>query len=1458
MKKITQCLILFVSIALSGGLYGQIQTLTVPIGSSTDDAEERGANATSSVGLMDLSSSDLEFVNDGNDGDQFLGLRFSNITLPKGTLIKKAYIQFTVDESDAASGSVVFKIEDVDSSSTFTSVTSNISSRTTLTDSVIWTSIPLWNTVGASGADQQTPDLSSLIQLVVNRPGWKSGNSLNIIATGTGERVAESYDGGSSSGQEPVLVLEYILPVTKTFTILSSSDDVEENLTAGGIDLTSSDIELTKDGSKNQLIGLRYDNVTIPTGSSISKAHLEFYVDEINTADAVNLYITAEDVVDAPVITSTSFLSTKNYVSGGILWDSIKPWSTLNLSGPNQQSPDISSVIQSVINKTGWTGGNAILIGLIDPNTISYPGYSANNSKRVAQTFDKNPARATKLVITYFPPEAYINGTFPIAKNSSWKYSDSGIDLSASTWTDLAYDDTAWAFGNGELGYNNSPTTILSYGPSSSAKHITYYFRNTFNVVDSSLYDSLVFNLLRDDGAIVYVNGVEAFRMNMPTGPVTGSTLALSPVGGTDESTYFKYTTRNLLKNGMNVVAVEIHQNSASSSDLSFDLEIGFKLKPLKPASFPFAKKTAWHYLDKGTSLDAVSWKDTAFNDDGWDQGKGPLGYGNNETTVISYGPNSSAKFITSYFRRDIMIDTNTLPDSIQLGLLRDDGAIIYINGVEVRRDNLNSGAVNYLTHANTIVTGGSETSYYTSVLYKSQFRHGRNQLAVEVHNRDGSSSDLGFDLFLDLAPVPNPKALGCANGNAGHIACFTSIAPTAQTSNLLIPTSSHRFQLLAKQGDAYTIGSGSMPGNNDFTGYVGLNGSSKIGHLSINHENSPGGVSLLDISYNDSSKLWSVDSSRAVDFYNSDLVSTVRNCSGGITPWGTIITAEENTSSGDANSDGYQDIGWLVEIDPLTGLVKEYGNGKQEKLWGCGRISHENALVLNDSITLYTGEDGGSSAVFKFVATNKMDLSQGKLYALKLDGPLVSNEPSVSTGKWIQIPNTTQADRNNTRSLAISLGATNFNGVEDIEVSPIDGKIYFAAKGKGRVYRFKDNDSVVASFQTYVGGKSYVLNTDAGVYTEPWGGGNDNLTFDDQGNLWVLQDGGNNYIWTVRPDHTQASPKVELFASFPLGSEPTGLTFSPDYKFGFVSVQHPSGSNTPQLDATFNNVSLNKSSTLVFSREEYLGAQAPIAGFESDTTIVIVGDKVIFTDTSVNNPTSRNWIFNGGVPAVSTQKKDTVTYNGLGTYTVQLSVSNFLGSDTLVSTQYIKVINPKPVTQFYADRVYVLVGDTVNFTDISTNSPDSLTWMFPGGNPVVSTLTRPQVTYSTPGLYTVSLTAKNEAGTGNTETKVDYIRVITSVGTDEHNLNNELSVYPNPTSGLINLRVEYKGGENVTIQVFDLTGKKLGMLFNETVKPGSMIHNFDISGLVTDSQNVVISINIDGKIANQIVRVVK
>jgi hypothetical protein len=132
-----------------------------------------------------------------------------------------------------------------------------------------------------------------------------------------------------------------------------------------------------------------------------------------------------------------------------------------------------------------------------------------------------------------------------------------------------------------------------------------------------------------------------------------------------------------------------------------------------------------------------------------------------------------------------------------------------------------------------------------------------------------------------------------------------------------------------------------------------------------------------------------------------------------------------------------------------------------------------------------------------------------------------------------------------------------------------------------------------------------------------------DNLAFDGEGNLWVLQDGGNNHIWVVAPTHTTAAPAIKVFANTPAGAEPTGITFSPDYRFMFISIQHPNASNTAsQMDAAGNNVVFDAGTTLVIARKENLGVTAlPVKFIKLNVTERNNGAEVSWTTAPLTEP---------------------------------------------------------------------------------------------------------------------------------------------------------------------------------------------------------------------------------------------
>ncbi len=172
------------------GSSGGSSTATSRVSAGSDDAEEFESDST-----MYLTSSDLELVFDtSNTGNQSIGMRFTSVDVPQGATIDSAYIQFQVDESTSETTNLTIQGEATDNAATFTTATGNISSRPRTGAAVAWAPPP-WQTVGEAGPDQRTSDISAVVQEIVDRLGWASGNALVFFITGSGKRVAESYNG---------------------------------------------------------------------------------------------------------------------------------------------------------------------------------------------------------------------------------------------------------------------------------------------------------------------------------------------------------------------------------------------------------------------------------------------------------------------------------------------------------------------------------------------------------------------------------------------------------------------------------------------------------------------------------------------------------------------------------------------------------------------------------------------------------------------------------------------------------------------------------------------------------------------------------------------------------------------------------------------------------------------------------------------------------------------------------------------------------------------------------------------------------------------------------------------------------------------------------------------------------------------------------------------------------------
>ncbi|MBX2992559.1 MAG: metallophosphoesterase [Bacteroidetes bacterium] len=157
---------------------------------------------------------------------------------------------------------------------------------------------------------------------------------------------------------------------------------------------------------------------------------------------------------------------------------------------------------------------------------------------------------------------------------SVWKYLDDNSDQ-GTAWRMPEFNDTSWASGPARLGFgDDGEITEINAGPPGN-RHITTYFRHAFDISDPSVVLDLVVDVLRDDGAVVYLNGTEVFRTNMPAGTIAHSTLAVGLVSGDDENIFYTASINpSVLVAGRNVLAVEVHQYDIASNDLGFDLRL--------------------------------------------------------------------------------------------------------------------------------------------------------------------------------------------------------------------------------------------------------------------------------------------------------------------------------------------------------------------------------------------------------------------------------------------------------------------------------------------------------------------------------------------------------------------------------------------------------------------------------------------------------------------------------------------------------------------------------------------------------------------------------------------------------------------------------------------------------------------------------------------------------------------
>ncbi len=439
------------------------------------------------------------------------------------------------------------------------------------------------------------------------------------------------------------------------------------------------------------------------------------------------------------------------------------------------------------------------------------------------------------ITVGYPPPPTVPIFTTLIPAGATWNYWDNAAAVGAG-WQGTGFNASAWPAAPARFGFGlDGEATLLTEG------RVSFYFRRWFNVANPFVLTELLFQLQRDDGAAVYLNGVEIYRSNMPAGAISSGTLASTTVNTPDETTFFEtilpVTGQNLVT-GSNLVAVELHQATATSSDAGFNLQligIGttgprvYFTSPVSGSSFlntatisfdgnayagtgqslakvelfaddvklgetnglPYhfiwampgighhtilarmtdgrgytvdssplsihvvrqpitttliQSNSVWKYLSTNISQ-GTAWVAPAYNDGSWPSGPARLGAGaDGEATLINIGP-IGARYPTIYFRKSFVVPPGAVYTNLLFKLVRDDGAVVYLNGLEAYRDNMPAGAITYATPAAT--SAADEQSFFPTNIAVSDLQAGANVVAVEVHQINATSTDLGFNLEL-------------------------------------------------------------------------------------------------------------------------------------------------------------------------------------------------------------------------------------------------------------------------------------------------------------------------------------------------------------------------------------------------------------------------------------------------------------------------------------------------------------------------------------------------------------------------------------------------------------------------------------------------------------------------------------------------------------------------------------
>jgi type IV pilus assembly protein PilY1 len=361
------------------------QIFEVQVNASANDAEEHGD------GDVTLTSTDLDL------GGLYrkVGLRFANVTIQKNAPITRAYIEFTTAGQDSASTTFTIEAVAQDNPAAFTTGDFNISVRPVYSQSVDWVMNYGWLTTNEV---HQSADITALVQKLVNRSGWASGNAMAFVISGGEDvfRKAKSWD--ADPAKAPKLHIEYALNVVDV-RVSASTDDVHQSSTPTAYTVTNGDNVILNYGTYIYS-GFRFQNVDIPQGAVINYACLKFVAKANYAATTGYMRLRGEKRLNPPTFSTTGSSADSVYKRATgtavpqttyVQWSNNGAWT----SGTEYTSADIKNIIQEIVGQTGWdTSTKSIALNFYYSNL-------GGAQQRQVWSYNGDPTKAALLHIEY-------------------------------------------------------------------------------------------------------------------------------------------------------------------------------------------------------------------------------------------------------------------------------------------------------------------------------------------------------------------------------------------------------------------------------------------------------------------------------------------------------------------------------------------------------------------------------------------------------------------------------------------------------------------------------------------------------------------------------------------------------------------------------------------------------------------------------------------------------------------------------------------------------------------------------------------------------------------------------------------------------------------------------------------------------------------------------------------------